>query len=100
MNRMRVFYRARRERLLAALEASSLAGRCRVRGADAGLHFLLELDTQWDDETLAARAREMGIRLSFLSEYGGGEAHCLVVRDPVGELDHWAEALERLAGLL
>ncbi|HIY21975.1 MAG TPA: PLP-dependent aminotransferase family protein [Candidatus Flavonifractor merdigallinarum] len=100
MNRMRVFYRARRERLLAALDASSLAGRCRVRGVDAGLHFLLELDTQWDDETLAARAREAGIRLSFLSEYGGGEAHCLVVRDPVGELDHWAEALERLAGLL
>lgn len=100
INRMRVRYRARRERVLAALAESPLGERCRVRGADAGLHFLLRLDTALDDRTLSERAEAAGIRLSFLSEYGGGEAHCLVVNDGAADLEHLKEGLVRLSELL
>lgn len=60
VNRMRVFYRARRDAVLQAIEESPLAGRCRVMGENAGLHFLLELDTEVPDEVLARQAEEPG----------------------------------------
>ena len=73
-------------------------------GENAGLHFLLELDTKLPDETLARRAEERGLRLSFLSDYqhGPGRAspHTLVVRYPGVELEQLGQALELLAGLL
>lgn len=104
INRMRVFYRGRRDQVIRAVEESSLAGRCRVLRQDAGLHFLLELDTQQEDRILAGRAEERGLRLSFLSDYqhGPGRAspHTLVVRYPGVELEQLGQALELLAGLL
>lgn len=53
-----------------------------VRGEDAGLHFLVGLDTRRNDRELARLAQEAGIRLSFLTDYGGGEEHWLVVNYP------------------
>lgn len=104
INRMRVFYRGLRDQVIRAVEESSLAGRCRVLRQDAGLHFLLELDTQQEHRILAGRAEERGLRLSFLSDYqhGPGRAspHTLVVRYPGVELEQLGQALELLAGLL
>ena len=82
VNRMRGFYRGRRDQVLDALSRSPLAGRYQVRGEDAGLHFLLRLETERDDRSLARAAEERQIRLSFLSDYGGGESHVLVVSYP------------------
>ena len=100
VNRMRVFYRARRDQVLSALENSPLAGRYQVRGEDAGLHFLVRLETRLPDGELSRRARERGIRLSFLTDYGGGEEHCLVVNYPGVDLARLPQALGELAQLL
>ena len=104
VSRMRVFYRGRRDAVLEAIRTSPLAGRCRIRGENAGLHFLMELDTEREDGELAALAEEQGIRLSFLSAYqhspGAAAPHTVVVNYPGADLLHLDEALERLAGLM
>ena len=104
VNRMRVFYRARRDAVLQAIEESPLAGRCRVMGENAGLHFLLELDTEVPDEVLARQAEERGLRLAFLSDYqqraAGDRPHTLVVNYPGTDLEHLAPALDILTEIL
>ena len=104
VNRMRVYYRSRRDAVLRAIENSPLSGRCRVLREDAGLHFLLELDTSRSDGELEALAGEQGIRLSFLSHYarvpGTAAAHMLVVNYPGVDLERLDQALEILSGIL
>ena len=56
INRMRNHYRALRDKLLAELRQSPLAGKVRISEENAGLHFLLELDTQRSDEDIRAAA--------------------------------------------
>ena len=104
LNRMRVVYRNRRDRVIAAVRSSPLAGRCRIAGAQAGLHLLLELDTRRPDEELAARAEEAGIALSFLTDFqrlpGRAVPHTLVLHYPGIDLERLPWGLEQLAGWL
>ena len=104
VNRMRVFYRGRRDAVLEAIRTSPLADRCRIRGEAAGLHCLMELDTRREDGEMAALAEERGIRLSFLSTYqhcpGAAPPHTVVVNYPGADLARLDQALEALAGLL
>ena len=104
INRMRSFYRTRRDEVISAIARSPLAPRCRVSGEDAGLHFLLTLDTARPDHELAAAAEAQGLRLSFLSDFALSEGtampHVLVVNYPGVELEHLDRALHLLCGLL
>ena len=104
VNRMRNFYRARRDQVIDAIRRSPLTGRCRISGEDAGLHFLLTLDTAKSDRSLAESAERRGIRLSFLSDFqltpDSASAHVLVINYPGVELEHFAPALGVLAELL
>ena len=104
LNRMRVFYRNRRDRVLEAVQDSPLAGRCRPLREEAGLHFLLELDTDVPDRELARRGEEAGLRLSFLTDYqrqeGSAPAHTLVVHYPALAPEGLGRGLEALARLL
>ena len=104
LNRMRVFYRNRRDQVIAAIGRSPLAGRCRVMGEEAGLHFLLQLDTSLEDARLEEAARKKGIRLSFLTQYervpGRAGAHTLVVSYPGLDGERLEAGLETLAKLL
>ena len=104
INRMRVFYRGRRDAALEAIRSSPLAGRCRAMEEEAGLHFLLELDTARTDRELAAAAEEKGLRLSFLTDYqlqeGAARPHTLVIHYPGVEPERFSWALECLADLL
>ena len=104
LNRMRVFYRNRRDRVISAIQSSSLAGRCRVLGEKAGLHFLLELETAREDGELTRAAEARGVRLSFLTGYERrplrAKAHTLVVSYPGLEPERMGEGLEILAELL
>ena len=89
--------------MLQAIEESPLAGRCRVMGENAGLHFLLELDTEVPDEVLARQAEERGLRLAFLSDYqqrAAARPHTLVVNYPGTDLEHLAQALDILTEIL
>ncbi len=69
LNRSRLRYRKQRDSILEALAASRIAGRSRVSGEEAGLHFLLTLDTALPDGELRRRAEGEGICLSFLSDF-------------------------------
>ena len=69
INRKRNYYRSKRDRILAAVEASGLGGKVRTHGADAGLHFLMEVDTELTDWELVRRAEEEGIHIACLSQY-------------------------------
>ena len=104
LNRMRVVYRNRRDRVIAAVRSSPLAGRCRIAGAQAGLHLLLELGTRRPDKELAARAEEAGIALSFLTDFqrlpGRAAPHTLVLHYPGIDLERLPWGLEQLAGWL
>ena len=57
LSRARNRYRALRDQVLEALEASGLAGRAQISGADAGLHFLVRLETERGDQELTQLAR-------------------------------------------
>ncbi len=81
INRMRKYYKSRRNRLL-----ELLSGRpgLTIMEQDAGLHFLLKVDTELDDATLVARCRERGLLLHSLSRYYHGPVpqdaqHTLIV---------------------
>ena len=75
INRMRNHYRALRDKLLAELRQSPLAGKVRISEENAGLHFLLELDTQRSDEDIRAAAEREDLRLSFVSQYYVSDQH-------------------------
>jgi GntR family transcriptional regulator/MocR family aminotransferase len=67
IRRVRGIYRARRDRLTAAL--TTHLPNLRVKGVAAGLHVLLELPPGLDDVRVAAAAAEDGIRVEPLSGF-------------------------------
>ena len=69
LNRMRKSYRTRRNRIIEILEQSPLAGRITILEQDAGLHFLLRLDTDKSDAQLKSLCAAAGIRVNTLSDY-------------------------------
>ena len=82
INRMRKFYRIRRERVVQMHRQCAFADRLTILEQDAGLHFLLRVDTELTDAQLVSRLAEKGIRVRALSEYFHDrpeDRHCLVV---------------------
>ncbi len=82
INRMRKFYKNRRNAVIDLLERCPIAHRLTILEQDAGLHFLLKVDTQLSDQALTQLLAQAGIRIQALSEYyqeGSGDLHCLVV---------------------
>lgn len=65
--RMRKEQRLRRGAVLSAFRESALPHR--IREQEAGMHFLLEVETERSEEQLKRRGEDLGVRLSFLSEY-------------------------------
>ena len=69
INRMRKVYKQRRNQMIGALTESPFAGRFSILEQDAGLHFLLRMDTQLTDAQLVSRCEQSGIRVLPLSSY-------------------------------
>ena len=101
INRMRKFYKTRRNRLLDAVAASPMAKQLTILEENAGLHFLVKVKTDLSDTELVARCADAGIRIRSLGSYyhalhNDADTHCLVVNySGLGEQD-----LERLEALL
>ena len=103
INRMRRFYRNRRNRIMELLMNCPLASRFRIREEDAGLHFLLEVDTELSDEALMARCADAGLVIRTLASYYHSpvpkeEDHCLVVNYASLREEELEQALEKLTG--
>lgn len=83
INRMRTYYRSKRDRLLQYLTQSDAAPALTVEGEDSGLHFLLHLATDAKDSQLVQAAAAKGIQIKFLSDYYhekvGDSSHTLLM---------------------
>ena len=69
INRMRRYYRETRDELLKAVSENAAFSRARILEQNAGLHFLIRLDTDASDDELIRRAHRHGINISCLSQY-------------------------------
>ena len=69
LSRMKARYRQKRDAVIAMLRSSPLADRVESMEQDAGLHFLVRLDTRLPDAALRSRAAEQGVRQALLSDY-------------------------------
>ena len=100
INRMRKFYRTRRNRVVRLLQSSPYAEKITILELDAGLHFLVRVDTGLTDEELTRRLHTAGIKVRTLSSYYHGAAqtdsHCLVVNYSSLREDALEEILPRL----
>ena len=99
INRMRKFYRARRERVVQMLQQCSAADQLTILEQDAGLHFLLQVETPLSDEQLVAQLARKGIRVRPLSAYFHDrpqDRRCLVVNYSGLKEEALARALEEL----
>ena len=69
INRMRNFYRRQRDLLVECIKKSPLSTLSEITEEDSGLHFLLKLHTDLDDDEISRRALKKGLRLAFLGDY-------------------------------
>ena len=103
INRMRRFYKNRRNTVIRLLNASALAPRLEILEQDAGLHFLVRVDTERSDRALTEQLAGLGIRVKALSEYyhdAPGDRHCLVVNYSCLQEDRLEQALGLLERIL
>ena len=104
INRMRKFYRTRRNRVVSLLETCAFSDRITILEQDAGLHFLVKVETDLSDDALVQRLAEAGIRIkpigSFYHLPAGEDRHVFVVNYSVLDEDALEQALKSLQVLL
>ena len=104
LNRMRNYYRAKRDRILTILTDSPLASRMRIREEDAGLHFLMELDMQMPDQCFTEKCAAEHIRITPLSTYyhdpGQAPQHIFVINYSSLDETRLPDAVRKMAGIL
>lgn len=100
INRMRRFYQKHRNQVIEALNGCPVAEKLTILEQDAGLHFLVHVDTQWTDGQLTSWLRSRGIRVQALSSFyhdnPPGDLHQLVVNYSGIDVEKLRQALEKL----
>ena len=101
INRMRRFYRRRRNKIMELLADSPFAPRLQVREEDAGLHFLVKVDTALSDGALVELCRDAGLPVRTLGSYYHTPApvevaHTLVINYATLREEDIRQALENL----
>ena len=69
INRMRTYYRNKRDNLLQYLAHCPASKALQVEGENSGLHFLLHLATSAGDSQLRQAAAAQGLQIKFLTDY-------------------------------
>lgn len=69
INRMRNYYHTKRDKLLHTIEKSPLSSYVTISEENAGLHFLLKINTELSDRDFLLKLEQSGIKLSSLSQY-------------------------------
>ncbi len=104
LNRMRTCYRARRDNLLQCIKKHPRYGMVKIKEADSGLHFILEINTDLPDSVLKERAGEKGVKISCLSDYYYGEKadsqHKIVINYSSLDAGKTEEAVELLFSVI
>ena len=103
INRMRKFYKQRRNTVVDLLENCAFSDRLTILEQDAGLHFLLKVSTLLTDRQLTTALEQAGIRIRALSDYyhdSRRDLHCLVVNYSGIKEEDLSKALEALERIL
>ena len=72
INRMRRYYKTRRDHVMDVLKSCHWWKNAIIREENAGLHFLLKVDTNLSDRELESQFAKVGIRVRSLSSYYSG----------------------------
>lgn len=100
INRTRNYYRTLRDTILECIRRHPRYSRMKIREENAGLHFLLEVQTNLSDEEIISRAKERGIRISSLSQYyfkpERARQHTLLINYSGIQAECVKEAIEKL----
>lgn len=100
INRMRNYYREQRDLVLACIKKYMNPDKIRIREENSGLHFLLEIDTNYSDDRLRNNAEARDVHISFLSQYyrntENARYHTLVINYSGIMPEHIEEAVRRL----
>ena len=99
INRMRKFYRSSRKKVVARIKSSPMADRLTIRELDAGLHFLLQVDTSLPDSAFRAAGIPFPTLGSFYAD-NRENLHTLVVSYAGLKDETLDEALEKLEQLI
>ncbi len=103
INRMRKFYKRRRNLVVSSLQSCKFSEKLTILELDAGLHFLLQVDTDRSDAALTQFLGTQGIRVHALSEYyhdGSPDLHTLVINYSGLKEDRLQEALTHLENIM
>lgn len=103
LNRMRKCYKSRRNAVISLLQQSKFAHRLTILEENAGLHFLVKVDTELTDQELTGFLSQVGIRVEALSQYcfqDRTDRHILVVNYSGIREEQMGEAIRRIEGLL
>ncbi|MBE7018193.1 MAG: PLP-dependent aminotransferase family protein [Ruminococcaceae bacterium] len=99
INRMRSLYRSRRDSLINSIRSQEKFPLVEIKEEDAGLHFLLRLQTELPDEEIVRRCSEAGLRVSCLSEYyrnADAPSHTLLINYSSLDSERIQDAVDRL----
>lgn len=100
INRMRNYYRTLRDTILSCIKNQPGFSKTTILEEDAGLHFLLKVNTNITDQELITRAGKQGIHISCLSQYYSGpiyqDSHTIVINYSGIDSKNTNEAIERL----
>ena len=69
INRMRKAYRTTRNRVVQVLQNCPFGSKLTILEQDAGLHFIVKVDSALSDRELAQKCAQAGIRIRALSDY-------------------------------
>ena len=103
INRMRKFYKQRRNTVVSLLENCTFSHLLTILEQDAGLHFLLRVKTALTDAELTRALDKAGIRIRALSEYyhdSQEDRHCLVVNYSGIKEENLQKALDALSVIM
>ena len=100
INRMRNFFRNKRDFITKCINKHVRGSLVKIKEEDAGLHFLLEVDTDMTDDELIKAAMDNDIRISCLSKYyhnhENAKKHIIVINYSGIENNKIEEAVKRL----
>lgn len=66
INRMRLYYKKKRKSVMDIIKESKC---CEILENDAGLHFVIKIDTKYSDEELKKKLEEKGVKIQAISDY-------------------------------
>ena len=99
INRCRKLYRQKRNEITDIISKSLFSPYVTIMEEDAGLHFLLHIDSAYTEDELRAFFVQHGVRISFLSEYsvvGNHIPKCAVINYAGVSVDRFKETIAQL----